>query len=335
MKYVTNIQYRFYKEGDEKAINDSFNEIFGTNRSIDAWRWKYINSPYGLYTISLAFVNGEIAAQYSGYGIKVDQNINGEVKTYFAYHTGDKMTVPKFRSIGFGKKSLIARVCQNFCKDASEKNITLAYGFVTDVSRAIGKRILGYDMIKNVEYYVAEFNKINLNINFFKSIFRKYNVVKNDTLDSDFDNFYHKALMKHNVLLRKDLKYLQWRYFQHPDIQYEFYSIYDNSQLIGWFVYRKFDDIVLIGDLLSIKYELSFKVFLKYLYDQKKINGSTKIAFWFGNSTKTEKIFNNLGFVKEREPNDLTIVNLQIDKKFDNIKLSNLWHFTKGDSDLF
>jgi hypothetical protein len=56
---------RDYRPGDEAEINRLFNEIFGTQRSIEEWHWKYLRNPTGAVMIDLAEADGRLIGHYA------------------------------------------------------------------------------------------------------------------------------------------------------------------------------------------------------------------------------------------------------------------------------
>jgi len=57
---------RKYKEGDERGINDLFNEIFNENRSLEEWFWKFKKNPLAeINLIAVAESQGKIIGQYA------------------------------------------------------------------------------------------------------------------------------------------------------------------------------------------------------------------------------------------------------------------------------
>ncbi|MEN8164742.1 MAG: hypothetical protein ABFS37_11485 [Acidobacteriota bacterium] len=65
---------RPYSEGDEFAINDAFNRIFGCRRSIEEWVWKF--SVDGAREATVAAWDGEDLAAHNG-GIPADFEVGG------------------------------------------------------------------------------------------------------------------------------------------------------------------------------------------------------------------------------------------------------------------
>ncbi len=70
-------EVRLYQPGDEIAINDSFNRVFGKRRSVEEWAWKYRagKSPCPIVAAwdgdRLAAHNGGIAANYQVDGRRI------------------------------------------------------------------------------------------------------------------------------------------------------------------------------------------------------------------------------------------------------------------------
>ena len=59
---------RAYQPGDESAILDLFTRSFHTPRSLEHFRWKYLQNPYGGGHISLTFdSDGKLVGHYAGY----------------------------------------------------------------------------------------------------------------------------------------------------------------------------------------------------------------------------------------------------------------------------
>jgi hypothetical protein len=58
------IVFRTYRPGDETAINDGFNRVFGVSRSLDEWRWKYPAKPEGFWILLACDSNGTLLVHY-------------------------------------------------------------------------------------------------------------------------------------------------------------------------------------------------------------------------------------------------------------------------------
>jgi hypothetical protein len=59
------LEVRAYRRGDENAINDGFNRVFGHRRSLEVWRWKY-RLPGAKESTVVAMGGGSLAAHNGG-----------------------------------------------------------------------------------------------------------------------------------------------------------------------------------------------------------------------------------------------------------------------------
>ncbi len=56
------MEYREYRPGDEKELNDLYNEVFSRSRTIEQWKWEYIATPEGPGKILLVEDGGKVIA---------------------------------------------------------------------------------------------------------------------------------------------------------------------------------------------------------------------------------------------------------------------------------
>jgi hypothetical protein len=56
------MQYREYRPGDEQELNDLYNQVFKRNRTIEQWRWEYLDTPAGPGKVLLVEEDGKLIA---------------------------------------------------------------------------------------------------------------------------------------------------------------------------------------------------------------------------------------------------------------------------------
>ena len=146
------IVMRSYLKGDENLILPLFNQVFGTERSLSHWVWKFRDNPFGSYKIALAdSMDRLLAAQYCGYPVPIYSTM-GKKGSFLSYQIGDTMTNPAFRGVGLGKSSILARIVHYFYELFCEGQVPFVYGFNTGVIRKLGERFLGYEYISGIPY---------------------------------------------------------------------------------------------------------------------------------------------------------------------------------------
>lgn len=62
---------RPYRPGDEVAIQEAFAEVFGKQRSVAEWRWKFLETPRGARVLLAFDPEGRLICQYAGLGVEV------------------------------------------------------------------------------------------------------------------------------------------------------------------------------------------------------------------------------------------------------------------------
>src|SRR6201999_1156454 len=102
---------RAYQAGDEAAILDLFATSFHVPRSIEHWRWKFEDDPFGDRHISETFdAAGKLIGHYAGYVVPLR---DGD-RDLLVHQVGDTMTDAAVRHIGRGPSSILGRTAAHF-----------------------------------------------------------------------------------------------------------------------------------------------------------------------------------------------------------------------------
>ncbi len=328
---------REYREGDEVRILEMFNEVFGQQRTYAHWYWKYRDNPYGKNAISLAETrDGELAAHYAGYPVPLvlpRGNAHAETR---AFHMADKMTKKKFRASGYGRRSLLVRTAEHFYSTFTDEGTSFSYGFVTGNSRKLGILFLKYISIEPVIYRALDITK-GQKTRFYLERFKGFTVTEERSVDAEWDQFFRNTVNDYHLLVRRDARYVHWRYVSCPDKEYRLFSIRRRGRLMGWSVFEKKGNALLWGDAL---FHRSTVTHLRYFLSSviSAVNDGTlkTVEGWFGRKPGWwDKALRDTGFVAMREPSalHLTIRNGS-DEKIPDLLRESLY-FTWGDSDLF
>lgn len=136
----SNYLMRRYKEGDEKKINDLFNEIFNEKHSMNEWLWKFKENPLSnISLIALAESAGRIVGQFAAlpcmfkfkdsvlkFGMGVDNFIH-----------------PEFRGASNGiQRAMSEYLSKIFYKE----KMSLGFGCPNKAGYLFGKKFLKHNM---------------------------------------------------------------------------------------------------------------------------------------------------------------------------------------------
>lgn len=328
-----------YSTGDESKILPAFTEVFGVPRNAEHWYWKFRDNPYGAYKISEAFSkDGNLVAHYAGYSVPFFSNIDGTPETFLSLQIGDTLTRPEVRHIGRGKTSILSRTAHHFYAKHCE-SLPFAYGFNTGTIKKLGERFLGYQYIDPIPYRVKNLKTSPiLRRSFLNKMFPKYHVRMINFFNDTFDHFFEKTSSVYKLLVKRESRYLTWRYRDCPDKDYLMVSVSNKKgKLIGWSVFLKKDNHLLWGDaLFDMEYPDAAGYLLNCLLNMPQCKGINKIEGWFSkNPVWWNEILDQLEFELVNEPNNLFPCFYILTDHDMLLKLQDYFYYTMGDSDLF
>ncbi|HET6516309.1 MAG TPA: hypothetical protein VFG09_14205 [Thermodesulfovibrionales bacterium] len=337
MNYIT----RAYRPGDEEKIIEMFNEVFHQNLDLSHWYWKYRDNPYGSYVISLATTeDGVLAAHYAGYPVKLSCSLSPgsppvEIMTY---QLGDKMTRRTFRSVGFGRKALIARTYVNFKAAHMKNGIPFAYGFAAHHSFRFGVVILNYADIEPVPYRRMPFDALKrLKTGRIRNLISPIRVEEVSEIDDEWTDFFSSVAPFFGCLTKREALYLRWRYLQRPGRRYHIIAARRGSRLAGWSVFFREQNRIIWGDALCRPKDADcVKVLLAHLRRHQVSDGAEFIECWFPpRPLWFDAVLKELGFEIGNEPNGLHFVAPIVIEPQSPEMLKKYFYYTMGDSDLF
>ena len=226
---------RWYQPGDEHAILRTFNLVFRevcgpgyVDRTLAQWQWAWLQNPFG-HRISLAVAaDGTIASQYAGMPFLYDTPW-GEQRFV---HCVDSMTHPAFRQ-GLQTKSLFVETCMPFWAHCKTIGDLLFYGFPVDAAFRIGQRYLKYELMTTIDYLIRDRAAAPLPVP------AGVEVAEADTVPADVGTLYDVVRAEKTCLLRRDYRYLLWRYVQNPQrADYELWTARRGGRLVGLVVLK-------------------------------------------------------------------------------------------------
>lgn len=323
---------RAYQINDELLIIEQFNQVFQTHRSIKHWQWKYLNNPQGGPCISIAWDKKQLASHYSAYPLALTHNgQNG-----LTYQVGDTFTLPAWRGVGRGKTNLLSRVVRHFHKSWCEGQIDFFYGFNTGRIQKLGKRFLFYVPVAPVnEYFLSSQQCTTNQYTRLKRRLKGYRIELVEQSAHWADDLFAKAQQDYVMLISRSRAYMQWRYDQHPDFDYQYILLKQWDQVVGWCVIRKQEQTLLLIDVLCMQQHRSQLV--NALQEVlKNMPECTELSGWFSDTPgwwREELLKSN--FSQRRQFQNLDLCATLFSSQLSAADLKNEFYFTMGDSDLY
>ena len=320
---------RSYRDGDEAAILELFNRSFPHSpRSVEHFRWKYRDNPWGGGRISLTFDASErLAGHYAGYAVPFRFGARDAV----AHQIGDTMTDPAVRHVGKGPTSILGRTALHFYEHFCEGQVAFNYGFNVANIQKFSLRFLRSDRVEPVTYRVCSpLPPITRSERWMRGY--QLEVVGETT--PEWDAFFARCAGSYHFLVRRDAQYVRWRYLDRPDAQYVVVAIRKWRRLAGWIVYRVRDNRLALGDaLLHPAFPDALEVALRHVVPSL---GVDLIEAWFPPRPQwLDRVLLELGFERRPEPQDLSVMCVPFLWRDAVARMRDALYYTWGDSDLF
>ncbi len=226
---------RPYRPGDEHAILQTFNLVFRevcgptyVDRTLEQWRWAWLQNPMG-HRISVAVAaDGTIASQYAGMPMLTDTPSGAQR----FIHCVDSMTHPNWRQ-GLRAKSLFVETCMPFWDHSRRIGDALFYGFPVDAAFRIGQRYLKYVLMCAIDYLIRDRALAPLVAP------AGVRVERVAVVPPDLGGLYEQVRAEKSCLLRRDYRYLHWRYVENPArADYELWTARRAGRLGGLLVLK-------------------------------------------------------------------------------------------------
>lgn len=308
-----------YKKNDEFEILSLFKEAFNREMSLEYWKWRYDNEIINEKYINLMWEGQTLAAHYAV--VPINLSIGSmEIKTGFSMTT---MTGNKYKGLGMFKKLASDLYNQNY------NELTLIWGFPNENSIHGFLKYLQWRNIADISMY-----QINLD-DFYCTNFNNINEIIR--FDNNIDSLCEEANSKYKILVKRDSKYLNWRYCDNTTNKYYILTYNKGDKITAYSIYKFYEaggetqgDIV---EILAQDVE-SFNEIIIATLGKLKLRNVVLANIWMNDKEYVKELI-NIGFTKS---NIITHFGVKINGEFnDSDEIFNFdnWYVTMGDSDVF
>lgn len=243
-----------YQLGDEVHILSLLREVFGSKKyDLEYWNWLYSKEKNGLGSIiNLAYDRGEVVGHYAL--ILTEMIINGHI--VIGAQSVDTAVSPHYRG-----QRIFHNLCLSTLKEAEVRKIPIVYGF-TQTSGPAWKGFtgrLGWVHLGNVPRMIYVLNPravarhkygqgflsyiVSTGLKLFKSRHFEESKWSRKVSSIDIDvmsRFWNVIKQKTPIMISRTSRYLQWRYFDRPNMQYTMFVADDNEESVSGFMVVRF-----------------------------------------------------------------------------------------------
>lgn len=329
-------EIREYRPGDEHAILETFNRCFAevdptfTPRSLEEWRWTYLENPSG-WRIYLAITeDGKVISQYAGMGQRV--LLNGEPAKFS--QAVDSMTDPAYRR-GLKKPGFFVLTgypyAENYGGPAPDGDVVM-WGLPVPPAWRIGKTYLDYELIRNQNKWVLERGRFNPPATDGRE------VTELTEFPDDVEALFAAFAAGRGAIGVRDVEHFTWRYLKRPGVSYKIGAVRGPSgELEGLAVFRcgvfAHDDDGLLAELMVKPGATgAASALLQWALSGSEAEGRERLTTILPDSAPEGILLQQWGF--RVRPTDYFLVGRNYVKKFDMRWVYDNWYYSLGDTDL-
>lgn len=326
---LSEIEIRPYRSGDETQINQTFNDVFRTDRPIEEWWWKFRSVDEGR-PIMLAFHEDGLLAQYASvpYTFEVDGS------AWSAAQIVDVFSTRQARRL-FAKKGVWVKTVERFFDHfAARGGFPLLFGFPGRRALRLGVLQLGYDAVEPqpIRYLIRREKPQRGRPG--RLLYRAE--VIGDREDR-LDLLWSRVKDSYPVATVRDADRARWRLSGHPSVNYHRFLVFPrfSDTPIAFAAFRVEQKGCKWVDLLWDRAHPGSLALLSHLSSELSNRvGAAIEEMWLNGDEEGIGRLSRLGFSEEPEPNGLVMVARSFDSDLDVTRFDGRVYLTMSDSDL-
>ncbi len=312
------VEIRPYRAGDETAILELFQLTFGRPMAPAYWQWRFGNNPTGRIMIDLAWSGSTLAAHYAVSPVVVSMH-GQDVLTALSMTT---MTHPDFRGQGF-----FVTLADSVYRRMAETGMSMVWGFPNVLSHRGFIRDLSWHDIHEVPVFRRVLNEGR------PLPEPSPRIVELDVFDGRFDRLWTEMEGRYPILTRRDSRYLAWRYGANPENRYTVLGCVDGNRLLGYAIYKPFQDSIDLVDLLCLDEKVGVDLTCG-VGQRAAAAGAQSVGMWFNVSLPLHLELEKYGF-RNAEPLTYFGARRLRPEMGSEVDEFRNWYLTMGDSDVY
>lgn len=318
---MESFRLRPFKQGDEFSINEKFNLVFGLERTLEEWYWKFQPEKDGCGIMLSVDEKDDIVAQYAA--IKMPVQIDDSL-----YHAGQPVDVFCLRFGGTIQQLIYVKTVREFFRCYGKPNqFPLLFGFPSKRHLRLGRLKLGYGEPVPVLVWRKPIGRKS-------SMFRNIGSVQSSCDASMIDRLWQRSVHRYPVSVIRNGDWVKRRYFERPDNNYLHLSLSKNDELHAWSVLQVSNDVARFVDLLWDGEDPQDLIDLEQeMENQARLRGVKNFEMWLSGDKSAEEIFANIGWVGREHP-QLEMVARSFHPEIESNHFLNNFYLTLGGSDL-
>ncbi len=323
------LEIRPYRPGDETAINEAFNAVFGLERSLEEWRWKFRRAPVES-PVMLAWSGEELLAHYAG----VPARFQVDGRTVWAAQIVDVFSTRRARRL-FARRGVWVRTVEAFFEAFGESGrFPLLYGFPGRRALRLGLLQLGYGAMEPQPVVVWERPAGRRAPSLRRLPYRAEEVA---ATDPRLDALWARLRSRYPAAVVRDGERVAARLAGRPGVAYRLFLVTPrlSREPVAWVAFRTDGGLVRWADLVrDPEHPGALELAARLGEVLVRQTGAPGESLWLLGDPGAGEILEALGFRSRPEPNGLVMVARSFGQGPDVRALEGRVYLTMADSDL-
>ncbi len=324
---MTRVTIRPCVSGDGVAINRVFNRVFGVQRPLVEWEWKYREEPEGRW-VMIALDQAEKVIAHCG-AVPVRMQV-GELRVR-AGQLVDNYSLPEARyGHGLGAARLYVRTVESFFASfGGVDGLALLFGFSGERCARLGMVRLGCGLMppQPIAYWVRSAHRR-------KELQTGHEIRQGFDPDA-IDELWRRSAPRYETATVRDAARLHRRFTGRPGVEYVHLSAWRHGQVHAWAVVRVQPPVTRWADLVWDGEDPGALAAL----DRAITSGSLavkleRVDMWLMGDQVAAEALRRLGWEQRRHPDKLSLVVRSFHPDINVTTLPARFYVTMGDSDL-
>jgi hypothetical protein len=311
---------RRFRPGDEASLNDGFNRVFGLQRTLSEWEWKFPTLAPGRAIAVAADDSGAVVAHYGAAVVRMQL---GELACW-AGQIVDAFSLAQVRGT-----RLFSQLYETFVREfGGPDRLALLFGFPGRQHYTMGLKHLQYVTLGEAPCWRRDVGR--------RWWWPQPSSRIHDGFDADFsDALWRFAAPRYRWATVRDARYLRQRYTGRPGVEYVHMRVSRRGTPCAWAVAVQAGSILKLADLVWDGAEVrSLHALNRALDDTARRLGCTSVQCWLQGDEEAEIAFADLGWRRTESPEDLLFIARSCHPELDLAQVRTQFYLTMGDSDL-
>lgn len=314
------LELRPYRAGDEVAILQLFEQVFGRPLALDHWLWRFRDAPDGPAIVELAWQGDRLVGHYAISRVSV--YLHGAALG--SGLSGTTMTSPDVRGIG-----LFPKLARRVYRAMVDSEISLVWGFPNAASHR--------GFVRDLDWLdIYQIPVLRLDLARERPRARDGSEVRLlPGFDPRFDRLWQFVKDEHPVIACRDRRHLEWRYASKPDGGYRVLGYVDGEQLRGYAIIKRHHDELQVVDILPVT---SDEVGIRLIEEAVRLGleeSAAAVGLWLNVALPLHRDLEKLGFRPSGPVTYFCGRLLSDGVPGQDIYDHRCWYLTMGDSDVY